>query len=127
MCFALFELWKFKVVSLLSQVYWGIIIVRVLLIYTSAQLNCFYRFSFIVTDFRQSSPQTNFSTFASLQTIKNPPAIQETWVQSLVLGKSPGEGKSYRYQYSGLEDPMARGAWQIMAHGITRSWTQLSD
>ena len=30
-------------------------------------------------------------------------------------------------QYSCLENPMARGAWHIMAHGITKSWTWLSD
>ena len=28
------------------------------------------------------------------------------------LGRSPGEGKSYPLQYSGLQNPMERGAWQ---------------
>ena len=27
------------------------------------------------------------------------------------LGRSPGEGKSYPLQYSGLQNPMERGAW----------------
>ena len=33
------------------------------------------------------------------------------------LGRSPGEGKSYRFQLSCLENPMDRGAWWV--HGIT--------
>ena len=28
------------------------------------------------------------------------------------LGRSPGEGKGYSLQYSGLENSMDRGAWQ---------------
>ena len=28
------------------------------------------------------------------------------------LGRSPGEGKGYPLQYSGLENSMDRGAWQ---------------
>jgi len=35
------------------------------------------------------------------QLVKNPPAIWETWVQSLVC---PREGKGYPLQYSGLEN-----------------------
>jgi len=38
------------------------------------------------------------------------------------LGRSPGEGKGYPFQYSGLENSM-----ECMAHGVTKSWTQLSD
>jgi len=33
---------------------------------------------------------------------------------------SPGEGNGYPLQYSCLENPMERGAWQATAHGITR-------
>ena len=39
------------------------------------------------------------------------------------LGKSPGEGNSYTLQYSCLENSMDRGAWQAIAHGITKSQT----
>ena len=45
----------------------------------------------------------------------------------LGLGKSPREGKGYPPQYSGLENPIDRGAWQATVHGVTKSWTQLSD
>ena len=35
-------------------------------------------------------------------------------------GRSPGEGNSNPLQYSGLENPMDRGAWQATVHGVTR-------
>ena len=39
----------------------------------------------------------------------------------LVLGRSPGEGKSYRLQYSCLENSMDRGAWHpIQSMGSQR-------
>ena len=58
------------------------------------------------------------------QTVKNPPAMQETWVQSL-----------------GQEDPLEKGmathssilAWRTPwtqepgVHGVTKSWRRLSD
>ena len=39
------------------------------------------------------------------------------------LGRSPGEGHGHPLQYSCLENPMDRGAWQAMVHGVTKSWT----
>ena len=45
--------------------------------------------------------------------VKNPPAMQETWVQSLALGlslPSPGEGNGNPLQYSCLENSMDREA-----------------
>ena len=41
----------------------------------------------------------------------------------LELGRSPGEGNDNPLQYSCLEDPMDRGSWQAMAHGVTGSDT----
>ena len=38
------------------------------------------------------------------------------------LGRSPGEGKGYLLQYSGLENSM-----DCMVHGIAKSRTRLSD
>ena len=43
------------------------------------------------------------------------------------LGRSPGEGNVYPLQYSFLENSIDRGAWRTSAHGVTKSWTQLSD
>ena len=49
--------------------------------------------------------------------------------QSLIpgLGRSPGEGKGTPLQYSCLENPMVRGAWQTTVHGVTKSQTGLSE
>ena len=38
------------------------------------------------------------------------------------LGRSPGEGKGYPFQYSGLENSM-----DCIVHGVAKSWTQLSN
>ena len=38
------------------------------------------------------------------------------------LGRSPGEGNGYPLWYSGLENSM-----DCIDHGVTKSWTQLSD
>ena len=43
------------------------------------------------------------------------------------LGRCPGEGNGYPLQYSRLENSVDRGAWQATFHGVTRSWTRLSD
>ena len=36
-------------------------------------------------------------------------------------GRSPGEGNSNPLQYSCLEIPMDRGAWQATVHGVAKS------
>ena len=36
------------------------------------------------------------------------------------LGRSPGEGNGNPLQYSYLENPTDRGAWQATVHGIAR-------
>ena len=37
-------------------------------------------------------------------------------------GRSPGEGNGNPLQYSCLENPMDRGAWQAAVHGVSKSW-----
>ena len=53
--------------------------------------------------------------------MKNLPAMQEPWVQSLGWKDFPGEGNGYPLQYSCLENPMDRGAWWATVHGVTKS------
>ena len=43
------------------------------------------------------------------------------------LGRSPGEGSGNPLQHSCLENPMDRGAWRAIVHGVTKSQTQLSN
>ena len=37
------------------------------------------------------------------------------------LGRSPGGGNGNPLQYSCLENPLDRGAWQAAIHGVTKS------
>ena len=39
-------------------------------------------------------------------------------------GRSPGGGHGNPLQYFCLENPMNRGAWQVIVHGVAKSWTQ---
>jgi len=56
--------------------------------------------------------------FLIAQLVKNQPAMWETWVQFLGLGRFPGEGKGYLFQYSGLENSM-----DYIVHAVTESDT----
>ena len=42
-------------------------------------------------------------------------------------GRSPGGGHGNPLQYSCLKNPMDRGAWQATVHGVSKSWTRLSN
>ena len=41
------------------------------------------------------------------------------------LERSPGEGKGNQLQYSCLENPLDRGTWRAIVHGVTRVVTKL--
>ena len=43
------------------------------------------------------------------------------------VGKIPWRRHSNALQYSCLENPMDRGAWQATVHRVTQSWTQLKQ
>ena len=43
------------------------------------------------------------------------------------LGRSPGEGNGNPLQYPCLEKPLDRGLWRVIAHGVAKSQTRLSD
>ena len=63
------------------------------------------------------------------QQVKNLPAMQERqemWVRSLSQ-EDALEKEMTTHQYSCLESPMVRGAWQATVHGVAKSRRQLSD
>ena len=65
------------------------------------------------------------SLWASLlaQMVKNLPAMQETWVQSLG-GEDPlGEGMATHSSILTWRIPLDRGAWQAIAYGVAKSHT----
>ena len=55
--------------------------------------------------------------------VKNLPAVQERWVQS--LGQEEGNGNPL--QHSCLENSIDRGTWQATVPGVAKSQTRLSD
>ena len=60
--------------------------------------------------------------------IKNPPPnAGDDKDMGLICGSGrfPGGGIGNPLQYSCLENPMDRGAWQATVHGVTKSQTQL--
>ena len=61
------------------------------------------------------------------QTVKNSPAMQETWVQSLGWEDPLEEGMATHSSILAWRIPMDRGAWQATVHDVTNSGTQLSD
>ena len=54
-------------------------------------------------------------SWASLvaQLVKNPYAMQETWVHSLGWEYPPGQGSSYTLQYSGLKTIQSMGSQRV--------------
>ena len=56
--------------------------------------------------------------------VKNLPAVQERWVQSLGQEK---EGNGNPLQHSCLENSIDRGVWRATVPGVTKSQTRLSD
>ena len=61
------------------------------------------------------------------QLVKNLSAMQETWVQSLGWGlvRSPGEGKGYPLQYSGLENSM--DCISMRSQRVRHNWATFSS
>ena len=52
--------------------------------------------------------------------VKNSPANAGDAGSILGSGRSPGEGHGNQLQYSCLENPMDRGAWQATVYGVAR-------
>ena len=61
------------------------------------------------------------------QSIKNPPKIWETWVQTLSWEDPLEEGMATHFSILAWSIPVDRGAWQAAVHGVAKSWIQLSD
>ena len=62
--------------------------------------------------------------------VKNPPANAGAIREAGPIpesGRPSGGGHGNLPQYSCLENPMDRGAWQVTVCGVAKSWTQLSD
>ena len=60
-----------------------------------------------------------------VQIVRNLPAMHPG--SSPGLGRFPGEGNGNPLQYSHLGNPIDRGDWRAIVHGVAKSWTRLSD
>ena len=56
-------------------------------------------------------------------TVKNPPAMQETWIRTLCWEDPLEEGMAAQSSIVGLENPMGRGARQATVHGVAKNQT----
>ena len=56
-------------------------------------------------------------------------SAEDTGDEGLIpeLGRSAGDGNGNPLQYSCLENPMDRGAWRAVVHGVAKNWTQLKQ
>ena len=62
------------------------------------------------------------------QTVKNPPAMWDTWVQSLGWEDPLDEGMTTHSSILAWRIPShGRGAWQATVHGVVKSCTRLRD
>ena len=83
-----------------------------------------YRLSHQVTQVQTCSLMHILRASQVAPVVKNLPAdagdVRDTG-SVLRLGRSPGEGHGNLLQYSYVEKPMDRGAWQAMVHRVTKS------
>ena len=59
--------------------------------------------------------------------VKNPPAMQETWVQSLGWEDPLEEGMATHSSILAWRIPKDRSAWWAAVHGVAKSQTKLSN
>ena len=59
--------------------------------------------------------------------VKNLPAMQEIWVQSLGWEDSLEEGMATHSSILAWRVPMDKGVWRATVHGVAESRTWLSD
>ena len=68
----------------------------------------------------ESDNKFEFEGFPVFQMVKNLPAMWETWVSSLGLGRSLGKGNDYSLQYSFLENPWTEKPGRLQSMGSQR-------
>ena len=61
------------------------------------------------------------------QTVKNLPAMCETWIQSLGWEDPLEKSMATHSSILAWRIPMDRGTWQVTVLGVAKSGTQLSD
>ena len=87
----------------------------------SGSLLAFYfaLYFLLATESLQGSPDNSV--------VKNAPANAGNAGSTPGSGRSPGVGNGSLLQCSCLENSVDRGAWWATVHGVSQSWTPLSD
>ena len=67
--------------------------------------------------------ETTLRELLVAQMVKNLPAIQETQVQPLGWKDSLEKGMATHYSILAWKNPLDRGAWRAIVHGVTKSQT----
>ena len=68
--------------------------------------------------------QSKRSSFAGGSVAKDPPVNAGNERDAGLIpgaGRSPGGGNGNLFQYSCLENPMDRGTWRAIVHGVAKS------
>ena len=68
-----------------------------------------------------------YQTFPGGSDSTNPPAMWETWIQSLGWEDPLEEDMATHSSILAWKIPMDRGSWQVRVHRIAKIWTRLSD
>ena len=68
-----------------------------------------------------------YQGFPGDSVVKNLPANAGDVGSTPGLERSPGGGNGDLLWYPCLGNPMDRGVWWATVHGVTKSWTQMSD
>ena len=74
------------------------------------------------SDTTERLTQQLFGASLVAQLVQNPPAMRETWVQSLTW-EDPLEGMTTHSSILAWRIPKDRGAWWVAVYGVTKSQT----
>ena len=78
------------------------------------------------SDVKEPAYFNRSTLFLLAQTVKNLPAMQEIWIQSLNWEGPPEKGMATHSSMLAWRIPY-RGAWWAIVHRVAKSQTQLSD
>ena len=81
----------------------------------------------VTTWFWPSVIDFRLQAFLMGQTVKNPPAMWETWIQTLCWEDPLENTMATHSSILAWKISRDRGAWQATVHGVAKSWIQLSD
>ena len=90
------------------------------------ELTVLWRFLFKISEFALPCGKNRLASLVA-QMVKNPPAMQETWVWSLGQEDPLEEDVATHSSILTWRIHMDRGSWWAMVHGVVESWTRLND